>query len=101
MNDKTVQEFYRCHCYIAKIWGKESLPTNLVNYLLLDFRYSVFKILEKNTTEDIINEFKFNFRECYSKFDYELIKSLIKLSYPHAKYFQTNQTENFLNIIKL
>ena len=98
-NHKTINEFIDCHCYVALIWGKNSMVTNLINHITLNWRYSVFKIIEKRiSSEDLIN-FKIKFNDLYSNFDFDLNQKIFTELYPSSKNHILNQNTDLLKVI--
>ena len=98
-NSKSINEFIKCHCYVASLWGKNSLITNFINFNSLNWRYSVFKLIEKKmSNEDLIN-FKIKFNDLYSNFDFDLNRKIFTKLYPSSKIHILNQNKNFLKVI--
>jgi glycosyltransferase involved in cell wall biosynthesis len=98
-NHKTINEFIDCHSYVSLIWGKNSMVTHLINHITLNWRYSVFKIIEKKISNaDLIN-FKSKFKYLYSEFDYDLNRKIFTQIYPLSKNYILNQKKDFLKVI--
>lgn len=98
-NSKSINEFIKCHCYVASLWGKNSLITNFINFNSLNWRYSVFKLIEKKmSNQDLIN-FKIKFNDLYSNFDFDLNQKIFTKLYPSSKIHILNQNKNFLKVI--
>jgi len=98
-NKKSINEFIKCHCYVASLWGKNSFITNFINFNSLNWRYSVFKLIEKKmSNEDLIN-FKIKFNDLYSNFDFDLNQKIFTELYPSSKNHILNQNTDFLKVI--
>ena len=98
-NSKTINEFIMCHCYIASIWGKNSMVTNFINHVTLNWRYSFFKIIEKKISKNNLINFKSRFKDLYSDFDYDLNQKIFPKIYPLSRSYILNQKSNFLKVI--
>jgi glycosyltransferase involved in cell wall biosynthesis len=98
-NHKTINEFIDCHCYVALIWGKNSMVTNLINHITLNWRYSVFKIIEKRISSEDLMKFKIKFNDLYSNFDFDLNQKIFTQIYPLSRNYILNQKKDFLKVI--
>lgn len=75
------------------------MVTHLINHITLNWRYSVFKIIEKKISNaDLIN-FKSKFKYLYSEFDYDLNRKIFTQIYPLSKNYILNQKKDFLKVI--
>jgi len=98
-NNKTINEFIKCHCYVALLWKKNSLITNFINFNSLNWRYSVFKLIEKKISSEDLMNFKIKFNDLYSNFDFDLNQKIFTELYPSSKIHILNQNTNFLKAI--
>jgi hypothetical protein len=81
------------------LWGKNSLITNFINFNSLNWRYSVFKLIEKNISSEDLMNFKIKFNDLYSNFDFDLNQKIFTKLYPSSKIHILNQNTNFLKAI--